>query len=198
MSSVPYIVFEHLEEHRLKWSYSELQIFFFHWNDGFSLQYICNVLNREWGEGALLVISIAEQRSRVMLQRPRGIKVQSPLDLNTNYTSELTRFYKEVKEQGGVYTVFDYQGVKPKIDLVWNSSNLNEVISSWKAGRSIPEMSKKLKRKPLDVALLIIDLVSQGFLEIRENGWEGDLNVVEAGSGKAEEDKGDRAECRSA
>lgn len=198
MSTAPFIVFEHLEEHRMKWTYPELQNFIFHWNEGFSLKYICNLLNREWGEGALLVMSIAEERSRVMLPRPKGMQVQSPLRLYTNYTYELTRFYNEVKERGGVYTVFDYQEIKPKIDLVWNSSDLKKVKKDWRADRPILETSKKVRRKPLDIVLLVVDLVSRGYLETRESGWEGENDVIERSSRKAKQNQSGGAERRSA
>jgi hypothetical protein len=198
VSESGYIVFEQLEESQVTWTYAELQNFFFHWNEGFSLKYICSLLNRGWGEGALLVMSIAEQRSRIMLQRPKGIKVQSPLLLDTNYYSELTQFYQEVKKLGGVYTIFDYQEVNPKIDLFWQRSDLDKVIFSWRKGQSLLKISKKLKRKPLDVALLVVDLVAQGLLEARENGWEGNLDVIETSSRKAEQNKSDRTGRRSA
>ncbi|MFP3359206.1 hypothetical protein R0K17_17875, partial [Planococcus sp. SIMBA_143] len=107
MSQTPYIVFEDLEEHRLIWTYAELQNFIFHWNEGFSLSYITTLLDREWWEGVLRVMSIGEERSRVMLSRPKGIKVQNPIQLDSRYSYELTQFYKEVKENEGIYMVFE-------------------------------------------------------------------------------------------
>ena len=163
MSQGPYIVFEEVEESRLTWTYAELQNFIFHWNEGFSLQYICDLLNRQRWEGALLVISIGEERSRVMLSRPKGIKVQDAIQLSPRYSSELTDFYTEVKERGGIYTVFEYQRVIPKVELLWRSVDVRTVKALLTEGCSLIRISEKVKRKPLEVALLVADLVSSGY-----------------------------------
>ena len=198
MNQPPYIVFEQLEEHRLIWTYAELQNFMFHWNEGFSLHYITSLLDREWWEGALLVMSIGEEKSRVMLSRPKGIKVQDPLHLHSRYSYELTQFYKEVKENGGIYTVFEYQHMKPKVELIWKPADVKEVKDHWKSGVSLIDIGTRLTRKPLEVALLVIDLISRGYLEIRENGWEGNGHAIEEGGRRKNEHQSDRTERRSA
>lgn len=198
MSQVPYIVLEEVEESRLIWTYAELQNFIFHWNEGFSLQYIGNLLSREWWEGALLVMSIGEERSRVMLSRPKGIKVQAPIQLSPRYSAELTDFYTEVKERGGVYTVFEYQRIIPKVELLWRSIDVRTVKALWTEGCSLIGISEKVKRKPLEVALLVVDLISRGYLEVRENGWEGKGNAIKKSSREETEHQGSRAKRRSA
>lgn len=198
MSSSPVIVFEHLEEHRMRWSYEELQNFIFHWNEGFSLQYIGGLLNRQWWEGALLVMSIAEERSRVILSRPKGMKVQAPISLPSRYLSDLTEFYNEVKENRGIYTVFEYHRIKPKIELLWKSRDVSSVRDLWKNGVSLVGISKKVKRKPLETALLVIDLISRNYLETRENGLEGNEYVVKESSRATKENQGSRTKRRSA
>ncbi|QHE63994.1 hypothetical protein FHE72_23675 (plasmid) [Rossellomorea vietnamensis] len=187
MSQVPYIVFEEVEESRLTWTYAEIQNFIFHWNEGFSLQYIGDLLNRQWWEGALLVMSIGEERSRAILSRPKGMKVQPPLQLPSRYSSDLTEFYNEVKENGGIYTVFEYHRIKPKIELLWKSRDVKIVRDLWGTDVPLVDISKKVKRKPLETALLVIDLVSRNHLETRENGLEGNEHATERSSGKTNE-----------
>ncbi|MGE6756236.1 hypothetical protein ACQKFO_22875, partial [Rossellomorea sp. NPDC071047] len=141
MSQVPYIVFEELDECRLTWTYAELQNFIFHWNEGFSLQYIGKLLSREWWEGALLVMSIGEERSRAILSRPKGMKVQPPLHLPSRYSSDLTEFYNEVKENGGIYIVFEYHRIKPKIELLWKSRDVKTVRDLWEMDVPLVDIS---------------------------------------------------------
>jgi hypothetical protein len=187
-----------VEESRLTWSYAELQNFIFHWNEGFSLQYIGDLLSRQWWEGALLVMSIGEERSRVILGRPKGMKVQAPIQLPSRYSSDLTEFYNEVKDNGGIYTVFEYYRIKPKIELLWKSKDVKHVRDLWGKGVPLLDISKKVKRKPLEAALLVIDLVSRNHLEIRENGLEGNGNVVKTSCRAAKENQSNRTKPRSA
>ena len=59
------------------------------------------------------------------------------------------------------------------LDFSWNENSLNKVIRYWNSGYHIDEISKKVKRKIDEVAILIIDLKRKGEIDTRIGGVFG-------------------------
>ncbi|MGE6756295.1 hypothetical protein ACQKFO_23170, partial [Rossellomorea sp. NPDC071047] len=88
--------------------------------------------------------------------------------------------------------------IKPKIELLWKSRDVKTVRDLWEMDVPLVDISKKVKRKPLETALLVIDLVSRKHLETRETGLEGNEHVAKESSRETKENQSYRVKRRSA
>jgi hypothetical protein len=55
----------------------------------------------------------------------------------------------------------------------WEQTELERFRELWKTGASFEDIAKKLRRKQMDVILLILDQYEQGKLEARKGGVYG-------------------------
>lgn len=69
------------------------------------------------------------------------------------------------------YTLFDHD--KIKIDFEFSEQELKDFKELWSSGISAENIAKKMKRRPLEIALLIIDRAEVGLIKVRASGLAG-------------------------
>lgn len=60
-----------------------------------------------------------------------------------------------------------------KLDLVFKENELADFKEMWKAGISVENMAKKMRRKPSEIILLVIDHAERNLVKNREQGIYG-------------------------
>lgn len=60
-----------------------------------------------------------------------------------------------------------------KLDLVFEENELKDFKEMWKAGISVENMAKKMKRHPSEIALLIFDHAERNLIKTRKQGVYG-------------------------
>jgi hypothetical protein len=151
------IVLEHLDDEQFKWSLAEMKNAIFHWNEGYSTEYINKVIKREAGEVELLIMSIEAERPSIIKTRNNGFQQSSPLTLPNRYNTGLQSFYDSIKEDGGTYVSF--QNVN--VDYFWDEGELLLLELNCIQRKPLHEMAKHFKKSILDVSLAIIDRYSR-------------------------------------
>jgi hypothetical protein len=152
-----YIVLEHLEDRQFTWSLAEIKNVIFHWNEGYSTEYINGVAKRESGEVELLIMSIEAETRGIIKTRDNGFKQSSPLNLPNRYNTGLQHFYNSIKEENGIYVSF--QNVN--IDYFWDEGELLLLELNCIQKKPLQEIAKHFKKSILDVSLAIIDRYSR-------------------------------------
>lgn len=69
------------------------------------------------------------------------------------------------------YIVFDPDNID--IDLSFTNGQVNKVERLWGDGESLITISQEVRRKPLEIALLIMDRAEQKKIKPRKNGIFG-------------------------
>ena len=69
------------------------------------------------------------------------------------------------------YHVFEHE--KFNLHLEFADQELNDFIELWNADISAKNIAKKMKRKPLEIALLIMDRGELGLIKKRPTGLDG-------------------------
>lgn len=59
------------------------------------------------------------------------------------------------------------------LNLLFEEGELRDFRELWEAGISLPNMAKKMKRKPSEIALLIFDHAERGLIKGRDEGIHG-------------------------
>ena len=60
-----------------------------------------------------------------------------------------------------------------ELDFSWDLAEVREVEDMWNAGIPIDWIARNFDRKPIEVALLIMDRAERGHIEPREGGVYG-------------------------
>lgn len=70
-----------------------------------------------------------------------------------------------------IYHLFDDD--KLDLNLTFTTKQLDDFLDMWENGISVENMALKLKRKPVEIGLLIVDYAERGLIEARETGVYG-------------------------
>lgn len=166
-----------LENINYEWSSKELNKFMDLWMEGFSLKYICNLLDRDIDDAAVLIMDISSRR-KLFPPRDHGIQISSPVEENPRYNHAKSLFFHDYPEN---YTALLEHS---KINFIWDESEILMFETLWKQGASLQDICKKLKKHHLNVALLILDRKRKGHIEIREGGLKGSGLDATKGNGR--------------
>lgn len=60
-----------------------------------------------------------------------------------------------------------------KLDLVFSENELADFKEMWKAGISVQNMARKMKRRPSEIILLVMDHAERNLIENRKQGVYG-------------------------
>lgn len=60
-----------------------------------------------------------------------------------------------------------------KLDLVFEDNELQDFKEMWEAGISVENMAKKMKRRPSEIVLLVMDHAERNLISKREQGVFG-------------------------
>lgn len=66
-----------------------------------------------------------------------------------------------------------FEDEKLNVNLVFEEVDIAMFINYWNEGLSIKKIAKQLKRKPLEIALLVMDRAEVGEIEQRNTGIYG-------------------------
>lgn len=69
------------------------------------------------------------------------------------------------------YILFDHDNIH--IDFKFSEQELKDFKELWSSGISAENIAKQMKRRPLEIALLIIDRAEAGFIKMRATGIYG-------------------------
>lgn len=69
------------------------------------------------------------------------------------------------------YHVFESEDIK--LNLLFSEEELRDFKELWKAGISVENMAKKLRRKPSEIVLLVFDHAERGLIKNRQQGVYG-------------------------
>jgi hypothetical protein len=155
-----------LEDLDLEFSRNEVEIMVIRWYEGWSLSYIADELKRDLDELAVLLADLTERA--LLTSRSRGIYVSSYREIPSVYAARIQKFLKQNPKNYYAYQDSRY------VDFLWDERDIPKFEFLWNAGHSLEELSLKLKRNKVDVALLVLDRARKGFIECREGGLEGE------------------------
>jgi hypothetical protein len=154
-----------LEDLDLEFSKNEVEIMVIRWFEGWFLSYIADELKRDLDELAVLLADLTERA--LLTSRSRGIHTSTWREIPSVYGARIQKFLK--KNPKNYYAFQDSRYV----EFLWDERDTPKFELLWNAGYSLEEISLKLKRNKLDVALLVLDRARKGFIECREGGLEG-------------------------
>ncbi|PKH10160.1 hypothetical protein CXF70_11580 [Planomicrobium sp. MB-3u-38] len=60
-----------------------------------------------------------------------------------------------------------------KLNLIFEENELQDFKEMWEAGISVENMAKKMKRRPSEVVLLVMDHAERSLIKKREQGVFG-------------------------
>ncbi|MEK3955391.1 hypothetical protein [Psychrobacillus sp. FSL K6-1464] len=66
-----------------------------------------------------------------------------------------------------------FEDDKHKVNTVYKSAELDEIVVYWNEGCEIEEIAEKMKRKPIEALLLALDRAEIGEIKPREKGIFG-------------------------
>ncbi|MEK4085628.1 helix-turn-helix domain containing protein [Psychrobacillus sp. FSL K6-1415] len=68
---------------------------------------------------------------------------------------------------------FLFEDDKHKVNMVFEERELETFVCYWKEGYGIERISEEMKRKPVEIALLILDRAEIGKIKPRKKGIFG-------------------------
>lgn len=68
---------------------------------------------------------------------------------------------------------FLFEDEKHKVDMVFKETELTDFIFYWNEGHDISKIAERMKRKPIEVVLLVLDRAEIGKIEARARGLFG-------------------------
>lgn len=169
------VIYTILEDLNYDWSIREIKLFLTLWIQGWSLKYICQELSRDPDEVVVMMMDL-DVNTNLLRKRPYGHKVQSPIRVKkSKFEKELQEFSQ--KHKNG-FTAF--LGCE-KVDFIWDERQFNYFEDLWNKGFPIQYIAKALKRKNLEIALLVLDRRRKGKIGLRRGGlfgWRNDEGEV--------------------
>lgn len=155
-----------LDDINFNWKASELETIIRLWNDGRSLWYIENEVNRNIDEIAILLMDLAETRRNFICERSRGLLTSILVDQPYQYQKRVENFLNEY--------INGYEALSHvNANFFWDEVEVHKFEQYWKEGISLERISRKLKRKPLDCMFLLLDRLRKGFIKGREGLLDG-------------------------
>ena len=153
-----------LENLNYEWKRSSILQVLDMWNAGFSLDMISQEIQRDYDEIALLIIELNDY---LFSSRNRGVNLSNPLkNLSPRYYGNRSRFFENIHEE---YVVFETSGD----ELFWDERHVITCENLWNLGYSTESIAQHVKRRELEVILLVIDRCRVGRIAPRESGLKG-------------------------
>ncbi|MGG3800631.1 hypothetical protein [Metabacillus fastidiosus] len=159
----PYIA---LENFNLTWELDEVKEFEVYWHRGLSIFTLANYFKRTTDEVFLLVMDLAMKD--YIKARSNGIYTSQAEKISTNLAiTRLKNHYERYDVLLG-YSFF------------WRTEDIMTFQILWKSNWSVTNIAKSLKRKLIEVAILVVDQASKGKIQPREESLFGKGGAMDA------------------